>query len=164
MELYRTTEVSISQKSLASKSCTNSNIKIYKFKERRRYNEKIRILVIIVLLFFILQTTVCAEGYYVRTCIIDAVITTIYYLSGIPEDVENYTCITREELDKVVQSESNETIKTFDTNTRSETTSDVTELIECDITYNITSGENISVNVLYNLYNSNTADESITVY
>ena len=125
--------------------------------------KKIRILVISVLLFFILQTTVCAEGYYVRTCIIDDVITTIYYLSGVPEDVENYTYITREELDKVVQSESNETIKTFDTNTRSETTSDVTELIECDITYNITSGENVGVNVSYNLYNANTDDERITV-
>lgn len=59
----------------------------------------------------LLQTTVCAEGYYVRTCIIDNVVTTIYYLSGVPEDVENYTYITREELDSIGNNETETPIK-----------------------------------------------------
>ena len=73
--------------------------------------KKLRILSIIILFIFLLQTSVCAEGYYVRTCIINDVVTTIYYLSGIPEDVQNYTYITREELDSIENNKTGTPIK-----------------------------------------------------
>ena len=73
--------------------------------------KKLRIFNIIILFILLLQTSVSAEGYYVRSCIIDDVATTIYYLSGVPEDVENYTYITIEELDETGNNETE--ISTF---------------------------------------------------
>lgn len=73
--------------------------------------KQLRILNFIILFVILLQTNVSAEGYYVRTYIHEGTITTIYYLGGVPEDVENYTYITREELDKMERKETETSIK-----------------------------------------------------
>ncbi len=130
--------------------------------------KKLRILSIIILFIFLLQTSVGAEGYYVRTCIIDDVVTTIYYLSGVPEDVENYTYITREELDRMGSSEieTETTIKTSETdavNIVGKTTADVTEIVEYDITYSLVSGDTLNMDISYNIYNGNTDSKSVTL-